>query len=404
MVFTGNSPIYMSYDELRKSVNTTEVRPLENPGKIYFKDNYLFINEYMKGVHIYDNSIPSSPKALAFINIPGNIDIVIRNSHLYADSYIDLVVIDISDFSNPVEIDRKTDIFEYTLPEYDEDYELAAIERDKGVVIDWEIKEIKERVIQQNYYPIYWNYRFDGMYKDGVANFMGMPQTGGSEFGVGGSMARFGQYKNHLLVLKNTSSVTAFDVSPNGVLVEESTWNVGWNIETMFIRNNTMFIGSQQGMYIYDLTDLPTYRFLSNFMHFTACDPVIADDKFAYITLRSGGICGGGDNVLQVVDITQLSNPRLRKTYLLTNPYGLGIDGDILFVCDGSDGLKVFDAEKPDIQLPLISSFKNIHAYDVIPMGTVLFMIGDKGFYQYDYSNLNNISLLSKIEVINQNN
>jgi hypothetical protein len=380
------------------------VVPLANPGKIYFKDDYLFINEYMKGVHIYDNSNPSLPTAVAFINIPGNVDIVIRNNYLYADSYIDLVVIDISDFINPVEIDRKTDIFDYTLPEYDDEYELATIDREKGVVIEWEVKEVKERVKRNDYYPVFWNYRFDSMMKDGAYNLGGMAQTGGSEFGVGGSMARFGQYKNHLLVLKNSWSVTSFDVSANGKVVEESTWNAGWNIETMFIRENTMFIGSQQGMYIYDLSDMPNYRFISNFMHFTACDPVVADDKFAYITLRSGGNCGGGDNVLQVVDITQLDNPRLRKTYSLTNPYGLAIDGDILFVCDGTDGLKVYNAENPDRELPLISSFKDIHAYDVIPLGTVLFMIGDEGFYQYDYSNLNNISLLSKIEVTKEEN
>lgn len=399
--FTANSPVYMSYDELRVAVKSTEVQPLENPGKIYFKDNYLYINEYMKGIHVYDNTNPASPQPVTFINIPGNIDIVIRNNFLYADSYIDLVVIDIADVHQPKEIDRKVDVFEYTLPEYDDEYELATIDRELGVVIEWEIKEVKERIIQQQYYPIFWDYRFENMSFDGAVKY-GAPSGGGSEFGVGGSMARFGQFENYLMVLKNSWAVTLFDVTADGKIVEESTWNVGWNIETMFIRDQTMFIGSQQGMFIYDLSNLPAFNQLSRFLHFTACDPVVADENYAYITLRTGGICGGGDNVLQVVDVRNLTNPQLKKTYQLKNPYGLGIDGDVLFVCDGTDGLKVYDATQPAQSLPLISHFKEIHSYDVIPLGTVLFMVGEGGFAQYDYSDLQNITLLSKIEIVQE--
>ena len=46
-----------------------------------------------------------------------------------------------------------------------------------------------------------------------------------------------------------------------------------------------------------------------------------------------------------------------------------------------------------------IKQYKNIQATDVIPYNDVLMMIGTDGFYQYDYSNLNDIKLLSKIEV-----
>jgi hypothetical protein len=54
-VFTANSPVYMSYDDLRAAVKTTSATDLVNPGKIYFKDGYIFVNEEMKGIHIIDN-------------------------------------------------------------------------------------------------------------------------------------------------------------------------------------------------------------------------------------------------------------------------------------------------------------------------------------------------------------
>lgn len=399
--FVGNSPVYMSYEDLRSAIRTVDVQMLENPGKIYFKDNQIYINEFMKGVHVFDNSNPSAPQQIGFIEIPGNVDIAIRGNYLYADSYVDLVVIDISDISNPKEVDRKKELFEYTLPEYDEEYELAAIDQEEGVVVAWEVKEVKQLIKHQDYYyPVYWG---RGVMEDVSfsSNKVGGSTASGSDFGVGGSMARFGQHSDYLLVLKNSWEVSTFKVDNTGSISESGSWNVGWNIETMFLRNETMFIGSQSGMFIYDISELPVMEQLSQFMHFTACDPVVADDDFAYITLRTGGACGRGQNVLEVVDITNIRSPKRSKTYQLENPHGLGLDDDILFVCDGDAGLKVYDASNPDVEMPIISAFDYIHAYDVIPLGEILFMIGEDGFYQYSYSDLQNISLLSKIEVAN---
>ena len=60
----------------------------------------------------------------------------------------------------------------------------------------------------------------------------------------------------------------------------------------------------------------------------------------------------------------------------------------------------VYDVEdKLDINNNKLAEFPNINALDVIPLDNLLFTIGDEGFYIYDYSNLENITLLSKIEI-----
>jgi hypothetical protein len=82
-------------------------------------------------------------------------------------------------------------------------------------------------------------------------------------------------------------------------------------------------------------------------------------------------------------------------------PQGLGIDGDLLFICDGDAGLKIYDASDPmDITQHLVASFPSINAYDVIPMNNYLFMIGEKGFMLYDYSNIQNIKQIGFIPVV----
>ena len=43
--YMANVPIYLSYDALRTSFKVGTEQDLEKPGKIYFKDNYMYINE-----------------------------------------------------------------------------------------------------------------------------------------------------------------------------------------------------------------------------------------------------------------------------------------------------------------------------------------------------------------------
>jgi hypothetical protein len=154
-VFTANSPVYLSYEDLREAVKTTSANDLVNPGKIYFKDGYIFVNEEMKGIHIIDNRNPRSPQNLRFIEIPGNVDMAIKNNILYADSYVDMVAIDISDIANPKEVNRIKDVFPYLTPKPEnEDYRLASVDKEKGVVIDWEVKKVRQE-IEYYYYPTY---------------------------------------------------------------------------------------------------------------------------------------------------------------------------------------------------------------------------------------------------------
>ena len=122
--YMANVPIYLSYDALRSSFEVLTEAPLEKPGKISFYGSYMFINEYQKGIHVVDLSDPSQPELIAFIDVPGNVDMAIRNNMLYAESYVDLLVIDISNPEQPVLSTRVEDLFEYIIPPYDYDYPL----------------------------------------------------------------------------------------------------------------------------------------------------------------------------------------------------------------------------------------------------------------------------------------
>jgi hypothetical protein len=218
--------------------------------------------------------------------------------------------------------------------------------------------------------------------------------------GIGGSMARFTIMKDHLYSIDN-SNMMVFDISNLDNPVPGAKLNIGWGIETIFPYKDNLFIGTQTGMIIYDNSDPDFPTHLSTFSHIMSCDPVVVENDIAYVTLRSGTDCRNNfTNQLDVIDVSNLKNPVLLKTYPMTNPHGLGIDNGVLFICEGTAGLKVFDAtDINQISSHLLAYFGDIHAYDVIPYNNNLIMIGESGLYQFDYSDKENIKFISMIPI-----
>jgi len=394
--YKGYEPVYMSYDELRSAVSEDQNVDLKNPGKIYYKDNYIFIIEELKGIHVFDNTDPASPLKKVFIKVPGVIDMSISGNIMYVDSYIDIVVLDLQDIDNIHEVGRVKEILPYTVPPSGTDFPMGSVDKEKGVVTDWELGTIREKVNHiENPYPIF----FGGGIKYMSLNSSVDASSGvsGSGVGIGGSMARFG-IKEKILYIAGSNNVQVFDITNKVTPIKINDFNPGWNIETMFLTKQNMFLGTTTGMVIVDISNPTSPVAKSFFRHARSCDPVIVDDTLAYVTLRTGTTCGGNLNTLDVVNVKNIDQPKVVMSYGLVNPHGLGKDGDLLFICDGSAGLKVFDAADPKtITSHLIYTYPNIQAYDVIPLGEILVLIGDDGLYQYSYSNLKNISLLSSI-------
>lgn len=405
--YTAYAPIYMSYEDLRSAVKSSSPREIEYPGKIYFKGETLFVIEKQKGIHVVDVSNASSPKNTHFIELPGCVDIAIRNSSLYADSYVDLVVMDISDLDRMKETMRLKYVFPYAVPPTERNLRIDHVDKQKGVVVDWKERKISKEM-DQGHTVIYperpWSWYENS--NDYTAGFNGGGSTGtpssGASFGTAGSMARFGLHGDYLYSVDN-SAVYLFDVSNDKSpdFMGQPQY-VGSGIETMFVYDNHMFFGTSNGMLVYSLANPQKMERVASYWHITSCDPVVVEDGYAYLTLRSGTGCR--NESINRLDVLKLSEDykitALVKSYDMVNPHGLGIDGNMLFVCDGDAGLKIYDAtDKQQIASNRLAAFPDIRAFDVIPVNGYLFMIGADGFYLYDYSDLQQVKLAGKIPV-----
>lgn len=392
-------PVYTPIETVRESVEITGPRPVEAVGRIYFKDDYLFISEPGEGIHVIDNHDPRAPQPVKFIAIPGNNDLAIFGNTLFADSYIDLLSLDISDLNNIRIVGRKKNSFSVYGPL---GFPLDPV---KGVVTSWERKEMNFEtptceVALQPWGGFYYE---DGIAVtlDAAAGFNSKaaiaPGTGSGP-GLGGSLARMTINSGQLYHLDG-NFLKSIDINDPANLVAVDSLPLGWDLETIFPYQDKLFVGARSGMFIVDVSTPAEPGLISVYSHVVSCDPVVVSDDYAYVTLRSNNTtCTGQDNLLEIIDIRVPEHPTLVASYAMNNPYGLGIDETMLFVCDGDAGLKVYDVtDKQAVKDNLLAHHPFVNGLDVIPYNNVLMMISEEGLYQYDYSDKKKLKLLSHL-------
>lgn len=202
----------------------------------------------------------------------------------------------------------------------------------------------------------------------------------GEVSGKGGSLARFTIAGNYLYTVDQSSlhTISLADAEhPQKVGAKE----LGIYTETIYPYQNTLLLGTETGMFVYDLSNPANPQQVTYFQHIRSCDPVVAQDNYAYVTLNTGNQrCFNGTNELQILDISNLNTPQLVKSISLTKPLGLDIDNDTLYLCD--QGIKVFNVASK--QTPVqINYFSDIDAQDVIHQPGRIIVIGSDGLHQY---------------------
>ena len=376
-------PLTLSIEEFKNSVDVLPPVPIDESGKIYAYNDLIFVNDKFKGVHVIDNSDPATPQKVSFIKIAGNVDISVKDDFLYADSLMDLIVIDISDLNNMQIVNRLENVLQDNVvwPLEAEIFEFEEIDYENEILVGWEVVTERRRVedVQRMFDDLVFAEALDAAIT-----------------GQGGSLARFKIVDSYLYAV-DSHFINVFNITDlaNPVVLDDVY--AGFDIETIFNRDEHLFLGSMRGMYIYDITDPGAPTFVSEFQHGTACDPVVVDGDYAYVTLRGGNNCGALESGLFIVDISTITEPELAISYPMDEPYGLGIKEEKLFICDGSSGLKVYD--KSNIEdLVMLDHFENIVTFDVIPLQDHLLMVGDQILYQYEYTP-SGIDLISQLDL-----
>lgn len=203
-----------------------------------------------------------------------------------------------------------------------------------------------------------------------------------SATGTGGSLARFIIAGSHLYVIDGTQLYTYSLGNPSAPR-QVNEQQIGFDIETIYTWKDKLFIGSQAAMYIYSIADPSIPKLLGSASHLRACDPVVANDSVAYVTVRTGTNCGGNTNALYVYSLHNILQPVQTNALPLDNPHGLGLKDKTLYVCDGASGLRVFDLASAYNPVQVTQVLGEVFM-DCIPYNDLLICMLSDGMSLYD--------------------
>lgn len=229
-----------------------------------------------------------------------------------------------------------------------------------------------------------------GCSKEAANSAASTPDTG-----KGGSLARFTIARDHLYTVSN-GYLHAYSLENGAAPRKVGAASITWDVETIYPYGKYLFLGSRAGLFIYSIDTASAPRLVGMASHARSCDPVVANDSVAFVTLKGGTACGPATSGLYVHNIKNITKPQLVKTVPLPDPVGLGLQDNILYICCGTAGLKVFDVSKPSEPV-LLDTKKDGQYVDVIPYNGVLICFVQDGIILYDISKPESPVMVKKI-------
>ena len=233
----------------------------------------------------------------------------------------------------------------------------------------------------------------------------GLSESGGST--LSGSYANMLTVGEFLYVVSDDNLIT-YSITIPDQPTELDRQELVFGIESLFHRAGILFVGSMTSMYIYQINELGIPELKSetpytNFENITPCDPIVANDTLAIASLSSVAVPTGGCGAalideIRFFDITDIEQPVQFNSVEMEQPKGLGLDDNILFVCEAQNGLKIFDIQNA-LDVKLLYHFEGFKTFDIIATGSLALVVGPDNLYEFDYSDIDDVKLLSNIEL-----
>ena len=222
-----------------------------------------------------------------------------------------------------------------------------------------------------------------------------------SNTGKNGSLTRFA-IKNDFMYAVDLNYLKVFDISNGNEPVLKNKIMVDYGIETISIYGNYVYLGAVDGVYIIDINSPQNPIELEKIEHHISCDPVVVENDIAYSTQRSNAFgCGTNwtSSVLAIYNVSNPQSPSLLTNVEMSQPYGLAVENNWLFVCDeGKEGVVIFDVSDPSN--PLEKGKINIEQpRDIILAHPYMIISSKTSFKIYNYSNVLEATYVSTFQL-----
>lgn len=387
--------IYGDLEALRNQELFSQSKPITDAGKIFIGEDFLLIGEEGEGIHVFDNSVPENPMNVGFINIFGSREFYLAGNELYAESVYDMVKIDLTNIREPRLVARINNAFAEPMENSNGEqligFNYETVSEEFGIN-DSRLEQIRQSIDNIVYLS----------FENQLIPPSAVPTSfAGNSNGTIGTVNRIAEHEGHVYVIgKRELSVFSSNGSFEMISQEQTHWG---EMETVYPLGNRLFIGTQNSMVVFSLSNPAMPEYMGNYWHPVSCDPVLpVNENTAYVSLRSGefAACPGDTNELLVLNIDNSSGLVSEiQSFGLSSPYGMTVKGNRLYVGEGANGLAVFNASDPR-NLSLINIDRSIEAYDIIPHPTrsdMILIAGPEGFSQYEISASDVFSFVSNV-------
>lgn len=226
------------------------------------------------------------------------------------------------------------------------------------------------------------------------SSFESFSGNNSSSSGQSGSTASIITYKGFIYTLDNNILKTLSLADPANP-VEVSSIQLGSGIETIFAYEDHLYLGTRNGILLYDISDGAKPEYSGTSFHWPAEDPVVVQGDFAYSTSRWGTEANGNGN-LQVINIANKDFPNTIQTINQEYPCGLGIASDVLYVCNAGHGINVFKIDQSG-RANFLQNIQTDALYDCIIAQDLMICQGKSGIYLFNIKNKENPVFIQKV-------
>lgn len=370
-------PIYIDVEKIKNEITLLPKKEAFEIEKAYEYKNYLFVTEKNAGLHIIDNKNVRNPINKAFLRIPFNENISIKDDVLYADSLDKLIAIDISKIEdNKIEILNKLN------------YPTKISFENNRIKIGYK----KLDIVYSTKFFVPFN-----PYNNLPSETSVVSSSNPVSVGKGGSLSRFSIVDDYLYTVDDYN-LNLFNIQDSKNITSMGYVKVSdvKDIETIYPYQDKLFMGATTGTYIYDNKNPLEPSLITKVEHIKTTDPVVVEGTKAYVTLKF-------QNSLNIVDISDIKKSKVIQSYILQRPSGLAVKENKLFVCI-ENGLKVLDVKDIEKINPILF-YEVKDVIDIfISKNNYAILTSPKGVYQLDISNSEkHIAELGRFEVKNSN-
>lgn len=394
--YEAYEPVYMTRAKLESSIKILQPQKIHSIGKVISHNNYIFVNDPGKGIHIINNHKPKAPKTVAFLQIPGNYDIAIQNNLLFADNATDLLAFSIKNINVPVLLSRSRDAFEEVFPEGNPHF--YHLDPHLGIIVDWKLQHVVEK-LDPDGFPEFFTSN---------GNTIELTTTDFSKkhitrpfhpSGLSNSLSRLRVSNNQVYTLLG-KSIGVYQFTNPIAPIKLNTIATNKTAETLFLHKEMLFAVGKKETQLFSLEKPESPAFLSSTEHWTSSSSAVLHNKKVILTHHTSTDNKTESDQLSVLDLQNVYEPKVQFSFAMTNPLGLALYKQHLYICDGNAGLKI---HKSDTSQKMTSraemQYPEIHAVDIIPLKNTLLLIFDDGIKQYAVEKNNTLKEISLISI-----